>query len=269
MVEAAERILTKEKIDRQLAGQSSSMPFMNKKDGYSSKNVVTFDMQDKFDDNIDKLTSMNSKLTAQGNNQNKQLKTKIYQGKSRGQTRNYYHQGNYQNRYRSNIGDRRTSFRGRGQHGQNYRGGSQYVNTYREDFRRDNFGGMQNYRGQNFRGGYRVNYRNHNFGIGRSRSTERQYSVNFKRNDRRSSRRSRSGLRVSTNRYRIRCFKCRECNDFTKDCPNSQTEKEPEQIQQMYNLNENQTGSNVLAADIYGKLIRMNSDDAIVDALNL
>ena len=44
-VEMAKRILTKEKIDRQLAGQSSSTLFMNIKDGYSSKKV-RFDMLD-------------------------------------------------------------------------------------------------------------------------------------------------------------------------------------------------------------------------------
>ena len=40
-VETAKRILTKEKIDRQLAGQSSSTPFMSTKDSYNKK--VTFD----------------------------------------------------------------------------------------------------------------------------------------------------------------------------------------------------------------------------------
>ena len=44
-VETAKRILTKEKIDRQLAGQSSSTPFMNIKDGCVSKKV-TFNTQD-------------------------------------------------------------------------------------------------------------------------------------------------------------------------------------------------------------------------------
>ena len=43
-VETAKRILTKEKIDRQLAGQTSSTPFINIKEGYSKK--VTFDMMD-------------------------------------------------------------------------------------------------------------------------------------------------------------------------------------------------------------------------------
>ena len=95
------------------------------------------------------------------------------------------------------------------------------------------FRGMQKYRGQNFKGGYRGNCRNDNFGRGRSSSRERQYSGNFRQNDRSSSNRSRSGLRASTNGDRIRCFKCRENDLFNKDCLNSQTEKEPEQMQQM------------------------------------
>ena len=88
-VKTAKRILTKEKIDRQLAGQSSLTPFMSIKDGYNIKKV-TFDMQDSLDDKIDKLTSMMSKLTAQDNSQNKQFKPKIYQGRQRGQLRNNY-----------------------------------------------------------------------------------------------------------------------------------------------------------------------------------
>ena len=64
------------------------------------------------------------KLTAQEDNQNKQFQPKIYQSKQRGQTRNFYDQNNYdqrncQNRYRLNSGDRRISFNGRIQYGQN------------------------------------------------------------------------------------------------------------------------------------------------------
>ena len=62
---------------------------MSIRDGYNSKKVVTLDTQDRLDGKIDKLTSMMTKLTAQGNNQNKQFKPKIYQGKRTGQTRNY------------------------------------------------------------------------------------------------------------------------------------------------------------------------------------
>ena len=80
VLETAKRILTKETKGRQLAGQSTSMSFMKIRDGYHNK-AVTFDIQDRLDDKIDKLTSMMSKLTAQGNKQNKQFKPQIYQGK--------------------------------------------------------------------------------------------------------------------------------------------------------------------------------------------
>ena len=73
------------------------------------------------------------------------------------------------------------SFRGGAQYGENYRGRPQYVNNYRSDFRTENCRGMQNYRGQNFIGGYGSNYQNKDFGRGRSRSRERQYSGNFRR----------------------------------------------------------------------------------------
>ena len=86
---------------------------MNITDWYNSKKVVTFDTQDRLDGKVDRFMSMMSKLTAQGNNQNKQFKPKIYQGKKRGQTKNYYDPGNYQNRYRFGSGDRRMSFRDR------------------------------------------------------------------------------------------------------------------------------------------------------------
>ena len=58
-----------------------------------------------------------------------------------------------------------------------------YEQSYRNDFRRENFGGdlrmyqNQNFRRQNNRGGYRGNYRNENYERGRSRSRERQYQV--------------------------------------------------------------------------------------------
>ena len=88
---------------------------------------------------------------------------------------------------------------------------------------------MQNYRGQNYRSGHRDNYKNEYFGRGISRSRERWYSDSFRRDDRSSSR-SRSSSRASTNRDRIRCFKCTEYDHFANDCPSSDTERESEQI---------------------------------------
>ena len=45
-----------------------------------------------------------------------------------------------------------------------------------------------------------------------------QCSGNFRRNGR-SSTRSRSGSRASTNGDRITCFKCRKYDHYAKDCP--------------------------------------------------
>ena len=89
---------------------------MNIKDGYISERV-TFDSPDNLDEKIGRLLSMMCKLTAQGDNLNKQLKLMIYQSRWKGQTWNFYNQNydqrNYQkNRYRSNSGDRRISFSG-------------------------------------------------------------------------------------------------------------------------------------------------------------
>ena len=75
-------------------------------------------------------------------------------------------------------------------------------------------------------------------------------------------------MRASTNRDRIRFFKCREYDHFAKVCPNSDTEKVSEQIQQMFNLDEDKTALKVLMVDTYDNLIRTNSDDA-VDHSNL
>ena len=65
---------------------------------------------------------------------------------------------------------------------------------------------------------------NNNFGRGRSKSRDRQYSDNIRWNDKSSSR-SRSGSRTSTNSDRIICYKCREYDYFAKDCPTLQVEK--------------------------------------------
>ena len=53
--------------------------------------------------------------------------------------------------------------------------------------------------------------------------------------------RLRSGSRASTNRDRIRCFECREYDHFARECPTRQESRETEQIQQMFNMDEDQT----------------------------
>ena len=55
-VETAKRILTKEKLDRKIPGQSSSTPFMNFRDGHNRK--VSFGTKEELGDMIDKLIVM-------------------------------------------------------------------------------------------------------------------------------------------------------------------------------------------------------------------
>ena len=77
VVETAKRILTKEIIERQLAGQSSATPFMSLKDNYNNKKA-TFHTQDRLEDKIDRLKVMMSNLAANEEGVNKQFKPKIY-----------------------------------------------------------------------------------------------------------------------------------------------------------------------------------------------
>ena len=71
-VEAAKRILTKEKIDRQLAGQTSSTLFMSIRDGYNK--WITFDATEGIEQKIDKLMTMMGKLVTEDEEQNKLFK---------------------------------------------------------------------------------------------------------------------------------------------------------------------------------------------------
>ena len=95
------RILTKEKVDRQLTGQTSSTPFMGIKEGFSEK--VTFDMTDSIQQKIDKLMVMMGKLVMEDKGQNRQFKPQVYQfNRGRGQTRHNYDQRRFQDRFRPN-----------------------------------------------------------------------------------------------------------------------------------------------------------------------
>ena len=79
-VENVKRILTKEKLDRQLTGQTSTSPFMNIREGTDKR--VSFNTRDELGDKIDKLTVMMSKLVAIDSYERKPFKPQIY--KSRG-----------------------------------------------------------------------------------------------------------------------------------------------------------------------------------------
>ena len=105
--ETAKRVLTKEKIDRQISGQSSTMPFMrmSNESNYpakgSCKKGVTFDALeaiDKNNDSIDKLTSLVSKMNMKIDKHEAQYKPQVYQSGRRGQNRCENRQENYQSK---------------------------------------------------------------------------------------------------------------------------------------------------------------------------
>ena len=95
-IDLAKRILTKEKLDRQLTGQSST-PFMraSSNDNHpvlnSNKRGVTFDAMETLERNsncIDKLMSLVSIMKMTIDKKQSPYKPKIYQGRSRHQNRN-------------------------------------------------------------------------------------------------------------------------------------------------------------------------------------
>ena len=83
----AKRILTKEKLDKQLTGQTSTSPFMSIREAVNRK--VSFDTRDELENKIDKLTVMLDRLAAKDNNKKRPFKPQIYQGRGRGPNRGY------------------------------------------------------------------------------------------------------------------------------------------------------------------------------------
>ena len=90
-VETAKRILTKEKLDKQLMVQNSASPFMNIRDGTERR--VSFSTRDELGDKIDKLTVAMSRLAAKENQEKRPFKPQIC--KSRSQNRSF-NQENFQ-----------------------------------------------------------------------------------------------------------------------------------------------------------------------------
>ena len=131
-IDLAKRVLTKEKLDRQLTGQSST-PFMKATSNGDShlpqnhqKKGVTFDTMETLERNsdcIDRLTSLVSDLKMTMDRKQPQYKPKIYQGRSQNQ-----------NTGQQNFTPRNRSFsRGRNQGGN--RGNYNNRNNYRPNYR--------------------------------------------------------------------------------------------------------------------------------------
>ena len=75
-VDTAKRILTKEKLDKQLTGQTSTSPFMSIREGTDKR--VSFNTRDELGDKIDKLTVVMSKLAAKDSHKRRPFKPQIY-----------------------------------------------------------------------------------------------------------------------------------------------------------------------------------------------
>ena len=71
-VDTVKRILTAEKLDKQLTDQTSTSPFLSVRDWTDRR--VLFNTKDELGEKIDKLTVMMSKLTAKDNHKRKPYK---------------------------------------------------------------------------------------------------------------------------------------------------------------------------------------------------
>ena len=150
----AKRVLTKEKMYRQLTGQSST-PFMKaySNDSHSPQNHhkkgVTFNAMETLERNsdcIDRLTSLVSSMKMTMDRKQSPYKPKIYQGRSRNQNVN-----------QQNFTPRNRSFsRGRNQGGN--RGNYNNRNNYRPNYRNRLRGRWNNHRS----GDRSNNYQNYN-----------------------------------------------------------------------------------------------------------
>ena len=122
---------------------------------------------------------------------------------------------------------------------------------------------MRSFDRENSRGEYRHNYRNDSYDRSRYRSRERSFSRNYGNNRNRSTSnsRSRSVSRASTNRDRIRCYKCRKYDHFMKDCPTSREEKQIEQLQQMLYLGDEKTSLTSLTSNTQDHFSRSGSGE--------
>ena len=168
-----------------------------------SKKAISFAIRDVLErnsENMERMTALMDKMYIKLDQKDVLYKSQIYQKRRRGQNRQNLGKKNNWKRNRLFSRDRNyNSNRGYGQgRGSFRRGGSQDSNcgNFRRNHSRD--------RDREDRRPWR-----------QSRSKERGLRT---RSDSRS--RSRSNLRVSTNRDRVRCFKCREYDHFANECPN-------------------------------------------------
>ena len=207
-IETAKRVMNKEKLDKQLTGQASSIsPFMKLGDDTSSAQQKMQNPQE-----IEAISSRVYNMSLQQDKTGKPFKPRVYQRRGRGQRQSY-------DRDRSRNNNRQGQNFGQNRCRNDYR-----RNGYTQNFSRNN----GRVRGRNF---------NRNYSNDRSRSRERRlsprrYNNNNNRQNtnsrlwsesRRSRSRSRSNSRVRTNRDRIRCYRCQEYDHYVSKCQNAVT----------------------------------------------
>ena len=228
-VETAKRFLTKEKIDRQMMGQSST-PFMRMTE--KRRKSVSFDAKDLLDktnENMEKMTALMDKMYIKLEQKDVPYKPQIYQ-RGRGQNCRRF--------------DGRNSWRGYRPYSRNRNDGNRGYGCKRGNFRRDNFRGRYNNRGR-YNSNREVdrtweNRRGWRQSTSRERSQDSQsWSPSI----------SRSRSRTNTNRDSIRCFRCRKYDHFAHDCPNQATDdsdKESDSARSVsLHLADSDTGSDV------------------------
>ena len=98
-VDAAKRVLMKEKLDKQLLGQAGAItPFMKVGDISHSGKKVSFNVHDPIREQLESLTSSVYNMSIQKEENSKPFKPQIYQKRGRGQDRQ-----NFGNRDRSRM----------------------------------------------------------------------------------------------------------------------------------------------------------------------
>ena len=250
----AKRVLTKEKLDRQLTGQTST-PLMKVtiNDNHATQNNpkrgVTFDTMETLERNsdcIDGLTSLVSNMKMTLDRKQSPYKPRIYQGRSRNQMQidKILHpeiHPKVEEEIKVEIEEIIEIIIG-----PNYRYRSRdRWNNHRSGDR------SNNYQNNNRQGNARPNYRQNAPWTSRNRSHSRNRAENYnndhmrgrsrERHDNRpvqsrqstlchgrDESRSRSNSRVSTNHDLVRCYRCREYDHFASECPNIPTDEEPD-----------------------------------------
>ena len=154
---------------------------------------------------LEAISSMMYNMSLQQGKTGKPFKPQVYQKRGRGQRQSY-------GRDRSRNNSRQGQNFGQNRHRNEYR-----RNGYTQNFSRNN----SRDRSRNF---------NRNYGSDRSRSRERRLSPRRYNNNNnrqnvnsrfRSRSRSRSNSRIRTNRDRVRCYRCREYDQYVNEYQNA------------------------------------------------